>query len=44
MLSIESAYHAYLDGDLDGWDLLEVVQDHGFGGFTVEEDGIYIHS
>ncbi len=38
MMSIESAFNAYLNGDIDGWDLQDVVEQHGFGGFTVTED------
>ena len=44
MLDINSAFMAYLHGDLDGWDLLEVIEDHGFNGYTINEDGILIIS
>jgi len=38
MISIDSAFQAYLVGDLDGWDLMEVVQEAGYTGFTVTKD------
>lgn len=37
MLSIESAFQAVIMGDLDEWDLLEVVQGEGYLGFTIDK-------
>lgn len=38
MLSIQSAFNAYVDGILNGLDLLEVVLSHGFASYTVTPD------
>jgi len=42
MITIESAWYAYLDGILSPWDLQEVVESYGFVGWTGEEDGTVI--
>lgn len=39
MLTIESAFQAYLEGILSPWDLQEVVEWHGFKGWTGTPDG-----
>ncbi len=39
MLSIESAFNAYQNGLIDGWDLCEVVMDNGGYGFTITKEG-----
>lgn len=36
MLSIQSAFNAYLLGDLSPWDLQDVVERHGFEGWSCE--------
>lgn len=38
MISIESAFQAYLDGTFGPWDLQEVVEWHGFEGWTCTPD------
>ncbi len=45
MISIDSAWQAYLNGDLDPWDFQEVVEYYGFAGWTGTSDGkVIVHS
>lgn len=37
MTSINEAFRGYVEGEISGWELLEVVQDNGFVSFHVTE-------
>lgn len=45
MLTLESAWKAYLNGDIGPWEFQEVVEELGFVGWTGTEDGkVIVHS